>query len=306
MNGILDGKVALVTGAGHGIGRAHALELAKQGAKVVVNDLGGSASGEGASRDAEAVVEIITSRGGQAVADFGDVGDEAAADAMVQRGIAEWGQLDIVVNNAGIVRDKAIWNMSVEDYDLVMRVHVRGTWLTCRSAARHWRAIAKSGSGRYPGRIINTTSGAGLLGHFGQSNYAAAKSAIAGLTLTLSLELASIGATANLISPGGLTRISSTIGMGMPKEPDEFDPEAFDPVDPSLGSPVVAWLASDEAQMVTGQCFRSVRDRLSVLKGWHEHAGLSSGGMRWKAETVGRVVATDLFGTSAAGLRLER
>ena len=306
MNGILDGKVALVTGAGHGIGRAHALELAKQGAKVVVNDLGGSASGEGASRDAEAVVEIITSRGGQAVADFGDVGDEAAADAMVQRGIAEWGQLDIVVNNAGIVRDKAIWNMSVEDYDLVMRVHVRGTWLTCRSAARHWRAIAKSGSGRYPGRIINTTSGAGLLGHFGQSNYAAAKSAIAGLTLTLSLELASIGATANLISPGGLTRISSTIGMGMPKEPDEFDPEAFDPVDPSLGSPVVAWLASDEAQMVTGECFRSVRDRLSVLKGWHEHAGLSSGGMRWKAETVGRVVATDLFGTSAAGLRLER
>lgn len=304
MAGILEGRVALVTGAGHGIGRGHALELARQGAKVVINDLGGNAKGEGESRDAEVVVDIIKSRGGEAVADFGDVSDEAAAAAMVQRGIDEWGRLDIVVNNAGIVRDKAIWNMSVDDFDLVMKVHLRGTWLVCRAAAQHWRAAAKAGTGRYPGRIINTTSGAGLLGNFGQSNYAAAKAGIAGLTLTLSIELASIGVTANLISPGGLTRISSTIGMGAPKEPDEFDQESFDPYDPSLGSPIVAWLASDEAQMVSGQCLRAVRDRLSVLKGWHESAGLSSGEKRWKTEEVGRIIGTDLFGTRAAGLRL--
>ncbi len=304
MTGILAGKVALVTGAGHGIGRGHALELAKQGAKVVVNDLGGDAKGEGRGRDADVVVDLIKTRGGDAVADYGNVSDEAAADAMVKRGIDEWGRIDIVVNNAGIVRDKAIWNMSVEDFDLVMQVHLRGSWLTSRAAARHWRKIAKSGNGRYPGRIINTTSGAGLLGNFGQTNYAAAKAGIAGLTLTLSLELASIGVTANLISPGGLTRISSTIGMGAPKEPDDFDPEDFDPMDPSLGSPIVAWLASDEAQLVSGQCLRAVRDRLSVLKGWHEVAGVSSGEKRWKTEDIGRIIGTDLFGTRAPGLRL--
>jgi NAD(P)-dependent dehydrogenase (short-subunit alcohol dehydrogenase family) len=304
MSGILAGRVALVTGAGHGIGRGHALELARQGAKVVINDLGSSARGEGHGRDADAVVDIIRARGGEAVSDYGDVSDEAAAEAMIRRGIDEWGRLDIVVNNAGIVRDRAIWNMSVDDFDLVMKVHVRGTWLTCRAAAQYWRAKAKEGGGRYPGRIINTTSGAGLLGNFGQSNYAAAKAAIAGLTLTLAVELGGIGATANLISPGGLTRISSTIGMGEPREPDDFDPEVFDPMDPSLGSPAVAWLASDEAQMVNGQCIRAVRDRLSVLKPWHEHAGITSGDKRWKTEDIGRIIATDLFGTRAPGLRL--
>ena len=304
MTGILEGKVALVTGAGHGIGRAHALELARQGAKVIVNDLGSDTKGEGKGRDAEVVVDIIKANGGDAVADFGDVSDEAAAEAMVMRGVEEWGKIDIVVNNAGIVRDKAIWNMSLEDYQLVMKVHVQGTWLTCRTAARHWRQVAKAGNGKYHGRIINTTSGAGLLGHFGQSNYATAKAAIAGLTLTLSLELASIGATANIISPGGLTRISATMGMGAAKEPDEFDPDVFDRLDPSLGSPAVAWLASDEAQMVTGQCIRSVGDRLSVLKGWHEHAGVSSGEKRWQTEDLGRIMATELFGTRAPGLRL--
>lgn len=304
MTGLLAGKVALITGAGHGIGRGHALELARHGAKVIVNDLGGSVHGEGQSRDAEVVVDIIKERGGEAVADFGNVADEACADAMVQRGVDEWGRIDIIVNNAGIARDKAIWNMSVEDFDLVMNVHLRGSWLTSRAAARIWRAAAKAGGGRYAGRIINTTSGAGLLGNFGQTNYAAAKAGIAGLTLTLALELASIGATANLISPGGLTRITSTLGMGAPKEPDDFDPEVFDRYDPSLGSPIVAWLASDEAQFVSGQCIRAVADRLSVLKPWHESAGISSGEKRWKAEDIGRIMGTDLFGTRAPGLRL--
>lgn len=304
MAGILEGKVTLITGAGHGIGRGHALELARQGAKVVVNDLGGSVTGEGQGRDADVVVDVIRSRGGEAIADYGNVADEAAANAMVQRGIDEWGRFDILVNNAGIVRDKAIWNMPVEDFDLVMNVHLRGTWLTCRAASRHWREAAKAGSGRYAGRIINTTSGAGLLGHFGQSNYATAKAAIAGLTLTLSLELASIGVTANIISPGGLTRITSTTGLGAPKEPDEFDPEVFDRLDPSLGSPAVAWLASDEAQMVTGQCIRAVGDKLSLLKPWYDAASVSSNGKRWKVEEIGKVMATEIFGTRAPGLRL--
>jgi NAD(P)-dependent dehydrogenase (short-subunit alcohol dehydrogenase family) len=304
MSGLLAGKVALVTGAGHGIGRGHALELARQGAKVVVNDLGSSVKGDGEGRDAEVVVDIIKSRGGEAVADFGDVSSEAGAEAMVRRGIDEWGRLDIVVNNAGIVRDRAIWNMSADDFDVVMKVHVRGTWLTCRAAAQYWRSQAKAAGGRCYGRIINTTSGAGLLGNFGQTNYATAKAAVAGLTLTLAVELGGIGVTANLISPGGLTRISATMGMGAPKEADEFGDDEWDPLDPATSSPAVAWLASDEAGLVNGQCLRAVRDRLSWLQGWTERAGVSNGEKRWKTEEIGRHIATDLFGVRAPGLRM--
>src|SRR5439155_5199589 len=174
--GLLDGKIAVVTGAGHGIGRGHALELAKHGAIVVVNDLGGSVSGEGSGRDADVVVDIIKERGGLATADYGDVGDEAQVEALLQNAWDTHGRVDIVVNNAGIVRDRAIWNMSVEDFDLVMRVHLRGSWLTTRAAARQWRKQAKEGGlGQVYGRVINTTSGAGLLGNFGQTNYSAAK-----------------------------------------------------------------------------------------------------------------------------------
>ena len=204
MTGLLDGKIALVTGAGHGIGRGHALELAAQGATVVVNDLGSSVHGEGKGRDAEQVVAVIDERGGKAIADFGDVGDEDQATAMVDRAFSDFGRLDIVVNNAGIVRDRAIWNMSADDFDLVMRVHVRGSWLTTRAAARHWRKQAKEdGLGQVYGRVINTTSGAGLLGNFGQTNYSAAKAALVGLTLTASLELAGIGVTVNAEGIGG-------------------------------------------------------------------------------------------------------
>ncbi len=305
MTGLLNGKAALVTGAAHGIGRGHALELAKQGAMIVVNDLGSSVKGDGRGKDADKVVDMIRARGGTAVADFGDVSNEADADGMVRRAVDEWGRIDIVVNNAGIVRDKAIWNMSVDDFDLVMRVHVRGSWLTSRAAARVWREQAKkSQDGKAFGRIINTTSGAGLLGYFGQTNYATAKAAVAGLTLTLALELASIGATANLISPGALTRISATAGLGRPREADEYGPDEWDPLDPSVSSPIVAWLASDEAQMVSGQCIRAVRDRVSRLQGWTEAGAITNGGKRWQAEDIGRALATDVFGTRAPGLRM--
>jgi NAD(P)-dependent dehydrogenase (short-subunit alcohol dehydrogenase family) len=303
--GLLDDKVALVTGAGHGIGRAHALELARQGAKVVVNDLGGSVHGEGSGRDAERVVAVIEERGGTAVADFGDVGDEAAADAMVGRGVDEWGRLDIVVNNAGIVRDRAVWNMGVDDFDLVMRVHVRGTWLVSRAAARHWRELSRRQGGRAPGRIVNTISGAGLLGNFGQSNYATAKAAIMGLTLTLSLELASIGVTVNAIGPGAVTRLSAGVeGVESPREPDEYAPDEWDPLNPAVSSPVVAWLASDQAAFVSGQCIRAMRTQIHLMEGWREARTIDNGGKYWDAEALGRRLEADLFGTRAPGLRL--
>jgi NAD(P)-dependent dehydrogenase (short-subunit alcohol dehydrogenase family) len=306
MPGMLDGKVALVTGAGHGIGRGHALELANQGATVIVNDLGSSVHGEGQGRDAEQVVDVITKRGGHAVPDFGDVGDEEQAGAMVDRAFDEFGQLDILVNNAGIVRDRTIWNMTTEDFDLVMRVHVRGTWLTCRAAARQWRQQAKASTeGRVYGRVINTTSGAGLLGNFGQTNYATAKAGIVGLSLTLSLELAGIGVTVNVLGPGGVTRITATTpGAPDPVEPDERPEGEFDPLDPSMSSPVVAWLASPDAAHVSGQVIRAVRDHIYWMEGWTERRTVASGGKRWDAPKLGQIFGTEIFDTRAPGLRL--
>jgi len=301
----LDGKVAIVTGAGHGIGRAHALELAKHGARVVVNDLGSSVAGEGQGRDADEVVALIEKRGGEAVADYGDVGDEAQADAMVALAVATWGRLDILVNNAGIVRDRAIWNMSVDDFDLVLRVHLRGSWLTSRAAARHWRAMAKETGAGVGGRIINTVSGAGLLGNFGQSNYAPAKAAIMGLTLTTSLELASIGVTVNAIGPGAVTRLSAGTARATPKEADEYgDDDDYEPLNPAVSSPVVAWLASDEAGFVSGQCIRAVRDQIHLMGGWTEDKTIESDGTYWDPATIGRRMQTELFGTRALGLQL--
>jgi NAD(P)-dependent dehydrogenase (short-subunit alcohol dehydrogenase family) len=305
MTGLLGGKIALVTGAGHGIGRGHALELAKHGATVIVNDLGTTLSGEGSGKVADEVVQIIESRGGTAVSDFSDVGDEEQVELAVERAYSQLGRLDIVVNNAGIVRDKAVWNMTVEDFDLVMRVHVRGTWLTSRAVARKWRAEAKAGAGKVYGRIINTTSGAGLHGNFGQTNYSAAKAAIVGLTQTLSLELASIGATANVISPGGRTRMSASMpGAASPIEPDELGEDEFDPKDPSLSSPIVAWLASPEAGHVSGQVIRALGENLHLMKGWHPVATVSNGQKRWDATKLGSIIATDVFGTRNPGLRL--
>ena len=305
MSGLLEDKIALVTGAGHGIGRGHALELAKHGAVVIVNDLGTSVHGEGSGRDADQVVEIIRKRGGVAEANYGDVGDEAQAEGMVEQAIEKFGRLDILVNNAGIVRDRAVWNMQTDDFDLVIRVHVRGTWLTCRAAARHWRERAKAADGKIFGRIINTTSGAGLLGNFGQTNYASAKAAIVGMTLTLNVELASIGVTANVIGPGGLTRLSATMpGAADPVEADERPEGEFDPLDPTLCSPVVAWLASDQANHVSGQVIRAMGEKIHLMGGWFEERSISNGGKRWDATTLGSLFATDLFLTRAPGLRM--
>src|SRR5262245_35314947 len=276
--GMLDGKVAIVTGAGHGIGRGHAMELAKQGAHVLVNDLGGSVTGEGSSRDADLTVKIIESRGGVAAPNYADVSDFDSAGEMVQQAIDEFGRLDILVNNAGIVRDGSIFNMSVEDFDAVLKVHVRGAWIPSKHAALHWRAKNKETGEKVGGRIINTVSGAGLVGNFGQTNYAPAKAAIASLTQTLSLELYKIGVTVNAVGPAGATRITATM-PGAPDviEPDDLGDDEWNRMDPAISSPLVAWLASDEADHVTGQVIRAVAENIILMEGWADGAAINNG-----------------------------
>jgi NAD(P)-dependent dehydrogenase (short-subunit alcohol dehydrogenase family) len=301
--GLLENKIAIVTGAAHGIGRGHALELAGHGATVIVADLGTSVRGEGHGTDAQQVADLISKRGGTALADFADVGDEAQCAALVDRTVAEFGRIDILVNNAGIVRDKVIWNMSAADFDAVMRVHVRGTWLMTHFAARQWRGRAQRAE-EFTGRVINTTSGAGLSGNFGQSNYATAKAAIVGLTLTTSLELARFGVTVNAVGPGGLTRLTATMGSDLQAfEPDDLAADEYHPMDPAGSSPLVAWLASDEAQYVTGQVIRAIHDKIYLMGGWREIATISSEGKRWDATRLGQLMATDIFRTRAPGLR---
>ncbi len=302
--GMLDGKVAIVTGAGHGIGRGHAMELARHGATVIVNDLGGSVTGEGTGRDADLTVKIIEERGGTAAANYADVSDFDQAGDMIAQAVDDFGRLDILVNNAGIVRDGSIFNMSVDDFDAVLKVHVRGTWAPCKHAALHWRALNKATGQKVDGRIINTVSGAGLTGNFGQSNYAPAKAAIASLTQTLSLELYKMGVTVNAVGPAAATRITGT----MPNAPavieaDEIAEDEWNRMDPAVSSPLVAWLASDEADHVTGQIIRAVAENIILMKGWADGPTINNKGQRWDATKLGQQLATDVFFTRAPGLR---
>jgi len=299
MTMFLDGKVAIVTGAGRGIGRGHALELARHGAKVVVNDLGGSADGVGRSAIVDEVVERIVAAGGSAVADYGDVSNEADAEGMIARAYDEWGRLDVLVNNAGVIRDGMIWDLAVEDFDVVMRVHVRGTWLTCRAAARRWRERAESGV-RLNARIINTTSGVGLGGNIRETNYAAAKAAIVGMTQALNLELRDLGVTCNAIGPAGSTRISAALPTETFDGRETDDYHTWDPDDPANSSPLVAWLASDESALVSGQVFRVPKDRIVLMDGWRE-AGQVLADARWDATTLGTVLAEEVFGLRHLG-----
>lgn len=302
--GMLEGKVAIVTGAGHGIGRGHAMELARHGATVVVNDVGASVTGEGEGRDADLTVGIIEARGGVAVPNYADVADYDAVGAMVAETVDRFGRLDILVNNAGIVRDSAIWNMGEDDFDAVIRVHLKGTWVPCKHAAVHWRELNRQTGQPVGGRIINTISGAGLTGNFGQSNYAPAKAAIASLTQTLSLELYKIGVTVNAVGPAAATRITATM-PNAPKviEPDEIPDDEWNRMDPAVSSPLVAWLASDEADHVTGQIIRAVAEKIIWMRPWSDGPTIDNGGKRWDATRLGMQLATDVFGTRAPGLR---
>jgi NAD(P)-dependent dehydrogenase (short-subunit alcohol dehydrogenase family) len=272
---------------------------------VVVNDLGGSVRGEGSGDAADETVALIAKAGGEAVADRGDVGDHDRAGALVARAVDEWGRLDVLVNNAGIVRDAAIWNMGPDDFDAVMRVHVRGTWSCSHHAAVHWRARSKAGE-RVVGRIINTTSGAGLTGNFGQTNYATAKAAIVGLTQTLAIELRAYGVTANAVGPSGATRLTATMPGAPPVvEADEVPEDEWQPMDPGNSSPLVAWLASDASGLVTGQVIRSIHDRIVWMRGWREAASAAAGQKRWDATTLSAVVAEELLGTANVALRFD-
>ncbi|MCX7621499.1 MAG: SDR family NAD(P)-dependent oxidoreductase [Acidimicrobiales bacterium] len=301
--GLLDGKVAIVTGAGHGIGRGHALELAKEGAKVVVNDLGTSLRGEGSGKDADLTVDLIRERGGEAVANYGDVTDYEAGRALIAQAVEEFGRLDILVNNAGIARDATIWNMTEEDWDSVIKVHLKGTFVPTHHAVKHWRQLHQQGEDVSSGRIINTTSGAGLTGNFGQANYTAAKAGIAAFTQTVSLEVFKMGITVNCIGPAGATRMAASIpGAGIQaREPDEFD--EWDPMDPSLSSPLVAWLASDKAAHVTGQVIRAVKDEIVHMIPWSNGNSIRKSGQRWEASELTALMNADIFKCRAPGLR---
>ncbi|GAA4098919.1 SDR family oxidoreductase [Nocardioides kongjuensis] len=271
---MLEGRVAIVTGAGRGIGRAHALELARHGAKVVVNDFGVSAAGEGTDESpAHQVVAEIEAMGGQAVVNGADVADFAAAEAMVQQAIDTFGGLDILVNNAGFLRDRMLVNTSEEEWDAVVRVHLKGHFAPLRHAGAYWRAEAKEGRQR-AARVINTSSGAGLQGSLGQTTYSAAKAGIAGMTLVAAVEMGRYGVTVNAIAPVAKTRMTEgafdTSAMALPED----------------NSPVVAWLASEEAGDVTGRVIEIDGSVITVENGW-THGPSRDNGSRWEAEKVG-------------------
>jgi NAD(P)-dependent dehydrogenase (short-subunit alcohol dehydrogenase family) len=264
--GILDGKVAIVTGSGNGVGRGEAILLADHGAKVVVNDLGGSVTGEGADkRAAETVVDVIKSRGGEAVANYDDVSDHAGAKNIIDTAIEAFGRLDVLVNNAGILRDRMIFSMGEDDFDAVIRVHLKGTWNTMHHASVYWRNESKEG--RQPrASIVNTVSSAGLQGQASQSNYGAAKAGIAAMTIIASLELSRYGVRANCIGPGGATRM---VGQAMNvevKNPEDYT--EFTAMNPGNSAPGVVYLASDLAGHVTGQVLRVVGNNLCVYRPW--------------------------------------
>lgn len=262
-NRLCEGRVAIVTGAGRGIGREHALSLASQGAKVVVNDLGGNIDGSGGDQSpAQQVVEEIKGMGGEAVANGDNVASWEGAQRLVNTAIETFGDLHAVVNNAGILRDRVLINMTEEEWDAVIAVHLKGTFAPSRWAATYWREQSKAGKA-VSGRIINTTSVSGIYGNPGQTNYGAAKAAIAAFTNIAALELSRYGVTVNAVAPVALTRM--TEGLGPAPETDaEREMRS-----PRWIAPIVTWLASEESAGVTGNVFEASGQTLAIAEGWH-------------------------------------
>jgi NAD(P)-dependent dehydrogenase (short-subunit alcohol dehydrogenase family) len=267
--GILEGRVAVITGAGNGIGREHALLFAREGAKVVVNDLGGLGDGTGSDPSAaEKVAEEIVAGGGDAVANHDDVADFDAAERLVAQAVDAFGQLDVLVNNAGILRDAFFHRMTEAEWDAVVRVHLKGHFAPLRHAAGHWKARSKAGE-EVHGAVINTASASGTyLANPGQANYGSAKAAIAALTLITAAELGRIGVRVNAIAPAARTRLTEDVPMvgEMMKAPE--DAEAFDPFHPSHVSPLVAFLAREDCP-VSGKVLAVQGGAISELEGWH-------------------------------------
>jgi NAD(P)-dependent dehydrogenase (short-subunit alcohol dehydrogenase family) len=263
MSGICEGRVCLITGAGRGIGREYALMLAEQGAKIVVNDLGGDMAGEGEDASpAQQVVAEIEAMGGEAIANGANVADFDEAGAMVQQAIDHFGRLDVLVNNAGILRDRMLVNMDEAEWDAVIAVHLKGTFGPTRHAATHWRERVKAGE-TVDARLINTTSPSGIYGNVGQTNYGAAKAGIASFTVIAAMELERYGVTANAIAPGALTRMTEGLGMG------QLDEEAKAAFSPRWIAPIVTWLASTGSSGCTGRVFQVSGRELAIAEGWH-------------------------------------
>jgi NAD(P)-dependent dehydrogenase (short-subunit alcohol dehydrogenase family) len=276
----LEGKVAIVTGAGRGIGREHALALAEAGARVVVNDLGGSLAGEGGdSRPAQQVAQEIADLGGDAIADDENVADFAGAERMIQSALDTWGRLDILVNNAGILRDRMLVNMTEAEWDAVTAVHLKGHFAPTRHAAAYWRERSKAGE-EVRGRVINTSSPSGVFGNVGQANYGAAKAGIAGLTVIAAQELGRYGVTVNCLAPNARTRMTEETFGDLPKPED-----GFDPLDPGNMAPVVVALCADEAQDITGQVFFVWAGMVNVLRPWDAGELFAAEG-RWDADEL--------------------
>jgi NAD(P)-dependent dehydrogenase (short-subunit alcohol dehydrogenase family) len=285
MPGLCDGRVVIITGAGRGIGRGYALEFARQGAKVIVNDLGSAVDGTGSNlTPAQSVVEEIRKAGGQAVANGDDVSDWDGAERLVRSAIQTFGGLDVLVNNAGILRDRMLFNMTAEEWDAVIRVHLRGAFCPTRHATAYWRDRAKSGRPNQA-RVINTTSVSGLYGNAGQSNYGAAKAGIAAFTLIAAKELERFGVTVNAISPGALTRMTENLRPGAREAPAQ----GFDPRSPDNIAPITVWLGSIESSHVTGRVFEVAGGRLCLSEGWTRGPEVEHDG-RWDPAELGTVV----------------
>lgn len=287
MTGICDGRVVIVTGAARGLGRSHVLELARQGANVVINDIGAELDGTGGSdAPAQEVAAEVRARGGRAVVNGDDVADWNGAQRLVGMAVEAFGQLDAVVNNAGVVRDRMFANAEEDEWDLVLRVHLKGHFNVARWAASYWRGRSKAGE-TVDGRIVNTTSGAGLQGSIGQAAYSAAKGGITALTLVQAAELGRYGVTANAIAPAARTRMTETVFAETMAAPD--DPEAFDAMSPDNVSPLVAWLVSPESAHVSGRVFEVEAGKVSIADGW-QPGEVADKGARWNPAELGPVI----------------
>jgi NAD(P)-dependent dehydrogenase (short-subunit alcohol dehydrogenase family) len=276
----LQGKVAIVTGAGRGIGREHALALARAGARIVVNDLGVSLAGEGADEGpAHDVVREVAALGGEAVANGDNVADFAGAKRLVDQAIESFGRLDILVNNAGILRDRMLVNMEEHEWDAVIEVHLKGHFAPTRHAAAYWRERSKVGE-EVRARVINTSSPSGVFGNVGQANYGAAKAGIVGFTLVAAQELQRYGVTVNAIAPNARTRMTEAAFGAIPTPGD-----GFDPADPANNSPIVVALCADEAQTITGQVFFVWGGAVNMLTGW-QSGELFHADARWDPDAL--------------------
>src|ERR1700751_2905283 len=267
MERLCEGRVAIVTGAGRGIGREYALMLAEQGAKVVVNDLGGAPDGTGAdATPAQQVVAEIKAMGGEAVANGADVSDWGQSKAMIDQAISTFGKLDVLINNAGILRDRMLVNMTEAEWDAVIKVHLKGTFAPSHHAAQYWRQRVKTSGTPVSARLINTSSASGLFGNVGQSNYGAAKAGIAAFTIISAMELRQYGITVNAIAPRAQTRMTEGLR--------ERTEEEIKRRNPRWVAPIVVWLAREEAGDGTGGVFEAGDGILKVAKGWHAGPGI--------------------------------